>query len=97
MKLYKGDRQLTTTEMDAIHAIREGTAIRVTISPFLTTHMVAIWAVLLSLKALGDKAKEWKILPETLDFLAINLTNHWEDWASPSIVMRPWMVENTTL
>ena len=43
MKLFKGDIQLTTTEMDAIHAIRVGTAIRVTVSPFSTTHMVAMW------------------------------------------------------
>ena len=62
--------------MDAIPAIREGAAIRVTVSPFSTTHMMAnIWAVPLSMKALRDKAKEWKILAESLHPAAYTQTS----------------------
>ena len=76
-KMFKGDRQLSSEEMDAIPAIKEGAAIRVSVSSYSTTHMIAnLWAVPMSLKALRDKARDWKIMPESLDFPAINLTSH---------------------
>ena len=75
--MFNGDRQLTTEEMDAVPAIKEGAAIRVTVSPYSTTHMMAdIWAAPMSLKALRDKARDWKVMPESLDLPAINLPSH---------------------
>ena len=76
-KMFKGDRQLSSEEMDAIPAIKEGAAIRVSVSSYSTTHMIAnLWAVPMSLKALRDQARDWKIMPKSLDFPAINLTSH---------------------
>ena len=77
-RFYKGETQLSPQDVDAIPELKNGVGVRLAVFPYSTSHLeVMVLVSPLSLKEIQSKAKDWNLAPESLDFPAINISDHW--------------------